>query len=245
MKFLNLVLYSQNDVFDKMMDITSKYYKTLKNVKTIYYRFDPNISSDFELKDNILLIKGTETFIPGILDKTIKAFEFVKNNKIIDDYDYLIRSNISTIVNFKNLEKEMIDIPFYGGVFAPTIDDFHVKNNNIIDEKLKGIQFVTGSGIILSKDSVKYLINNKHLLNTNIIDDVALGIFFNTNLKINPVVFDRKFWHVWYEHESISTFDIRNKIFFRCRNKNGINRKIDAQNLEMISEMLINENTSI
>lgn len=238
MNFLNLVLFSTDHSYGDMKDVSSKYYSTLKNVRTIYYRFDADIQSDYELRDNVLLIRGHETLIPGILDKTIKVLEYAVKNKLIDECDYILRTNVSTIVNFANLEREMLHVPFYGGVYAPTLQWLDPKYG-IVDDKWFGTQFVTGSGIIFSKDAVRYMLKNKNLLENTIIDDVAFGIFFARYLKTAPVVFDRKLWHVWYEHENISKNDLDTKVFFRCRDKHGANRELDVQHLKQIVDMLV------
>lgn len=238
MKFLNLVLFSTDHSYGEMKEVTLKYYSILKNVRTIYYRFDPDIQSDYELKDNVLLIKGRETFIPGILDKTIKALEYAANNQLIDECDYILRTNVSTIVNFANLEREMLHIPFYGGVHALTLqwlDPIY----GIVDDKWFGTQYVSGSGIVFSKDAIQYMLKNKNLLENTVIDDVAFGIFFARYLKTSPVVFDKKLWHVWYEHENISKNDIDLKVFFRCRDFDGMDRELDVQRLEQIIDMLV------
>ena len=52
------------------------YYSQCSTVTTYFYTFSPNINSDFEIREDILYIRGTETFIPGILDKTIKALQY-------------------------------------------------------------------------------------------------------------------------------------------------------------------------
>ena len=68
-KILNLVLYSKDNSYDKMYDITRRYYaKFYPQVKTIYYLFDDSISNP-TFKDDILLIPGKESYLPGILQK--------------------------------------------------------------------------------------------------------------------------------------------------------------------------------
>ena len=67
---LHLVLYSDEDYYNKMYEITRKYYKKFNNVKTIYYKFSSSIEDNYKLEDDILLIKGNESYIPGVLDKT-------------------------------------------------------------------------------------------------------------------------------------------------------------------------------
>ena len=70
--------------------ITRKYYSKFSNVKTIYYKFNEDLINEYDLKDDILIIQGKESFIPGILDKTIKAFQYIVDNYT---FDYVIRSN--------------------------------------------------------------------------------------------------------------------------------------------------------
>ena len=80
MKILHLVLYSKEEYYDKMKELTSNFYKLYnKNVDTYYYYFDENIKDNYELIENNLKIKGKESWIPGILDKTIKAFKYFEN----------------------------------------------------------------------------------------------------------------------------------------------------------------------
>ena len=73
--------------------------------------FSDKINEDYCLDGDMLLIKGVETFIPGILDKTVKAFKFFENK--YEEYDYITRTNISKIVNFdlllEELEKRPVD----------------------------------------------------------------------------------------------------------------------------------------
>ena len=107
LKYVNLVLYSEDREYDKMKEITEVYYDKFENVKTIYYKFDDKINDEYKMEGNLLKIKGKETYVPGILEKTIKSMEYVAN----DQYDYLVRSNISTIVNFKLLDEELIKTP--------------------------------------------------------------------------------------------------------------------------------------
>jgi len=109
LSILNLVLYSRDDSYDKMKNITSKYYKNFDYVHTYYYCYDSNLEQDYLLKDNILYIKGIETYTPGILQKTISALEYFKND--IPNYSYIVRSNISTIIRFDILEKSLRENP--------------------------------------------------------------------------------------------------------------------------------------
>ena len=169
-KILHLVLYSESEYYTEMLNITSKYYKILHNVDTIYYRFSNDIDNEYELLkyDNysILLIKGIETYSPGITVKTIKAFKYFEN--VINNYDYVVRTNISTIVNFNMLRSALYTNPIdYGG-------------GNVINRTYCYIQ---GTCIILSKSLTNNIIQSIDKMDINIIDDITISMFI---YEINP-----------------------------------------------------------
>ena len=92
-KILNLVLYSRDRIYDQMYTMLSNFYRRYRFLDTIFYVFDSSIINEYEREGDILKIKGSESLIPGVLDKTIKAFLWVNENLCINDYEYIIRSN--------------------------------------------------------------------------------------------------------------------------------------------------------
>ena len=135
--------------------------------------FDENLETEYELKDDILYIKGTETYIPGILDKTIKAFSYINNNY---DFDYIIRSNISTIVNFTLLTEYLQNISIqYGGGYKLIYYNDRFNTGDI--------EYASGTSIILSKNSLTKVLDNKQYIRYDIIDDVVLGLLFRDYLS--------------------------------------------------------------
>jgi hypothetical protein len=179
--YLHLVLFSNDPDYNCMYEITSNYYKKFTNVKTVYYTFSEDINDEYILVDDILYIKGTETYIPGITIKTIQSFEYFKNYP----FDYLIRSNISTIVNFdvlnKDLHKKNVE---YGGTVRK-IDAVDEKNG-IIDKTYFGVHYVLGTSIILSKNALYSLLSHKKYIHYDIIDDVSIGLLFKEHTSIKP-----------------------------------------------------------
>jgi hypothetical protein len=172
MHILHLVLYSPNEHYDKMYHITRRYYNTFNNIKTIYYHYSPDQSEEFILQDNILKIKGEEKYGPSITVKTIKAFEYF--DKDILSCDYVVRSNISTIVNFNLLQNHLqINAMDYGG---------HVLNlqwfdgsSGITTTELWGLNYVSGITIIMSSFFVKHMMDHSSFIRTDIVDDVSIG----------------------------------------------------------------------
>jgi len=235
LKILNLVLYSKGESYDKMYNITKKYYsKFYPQVQTIYYLFDESVTNPI-IKDNILLIPGKESYLPGILDKTIKAIELTRNM----DYDYLLRSNISTIVNIKLLLNYLVKHPNidYGGSWALT----HIRKgfrdplNGINNDRYSGLDFISGTGIVLSKNAVKILLENKDKIDYSIVDDISIGNFFQKNTNIKLATFNSS---LSYDEKDLSKYpkyiDL-NIIFHRNR---SLNRENDVKNMETISNIL-------
>jgi hypothetical protein len=178
---LHLVLYSDDEYYNKMYEITSKFYKKFNNVKTIYYKFSSTIENNYELFDDILLIKGNDTFVPGILDKTIKTFKYFENY----NFDYIVRSNISSIINFNLINFDNIN---YGGGNYMTLSNLD-PYSGIDDNKYYGIKFFQGTFIIFSKKMFKNIMNNIHFIDMNIIDDVAFGLLIQDHfLNIIPTI---------------------------------------------------------
>lgn len=232
---INLVLYSNDNQYNEMYKLTRKYYKLFEpNVKTIYYRFNDKIINNYELNDDILEIKGKESYIPGILDKTIKAFEYINKNY---DYDYIIRSNISTIINFNLLQEKLNSNNIeYGGILKWKLEWLD-KQAGITNNELFGTIYASGTGIILSNKSINLLLNNKDKINYNIIDDVSIGSFFHINYKnIKVISFDKQFLFVpdlnGNESKLIEFLKSKpNIIAYRNRNND---RKIDVKQMEII-----------
>ncbi len=126
----------------------------------------------YKLKKNELIIDTDDgTLNMGL--KTLLAFEWLLNNR---DFDYIVRPTPSSYVNFKNLKnfinENLLNEKF---VYCGKIQSTNDKNNNKID-------FVSGSTLILNKNSVKKIIDNKEMWDHSYWDDVALSLLMS---KIN------------------------------------------------------------
>jgi hypothetical protein len=253
MKLLNLVLYSDtidNQCYDEMFSLTREYYKRFSpNVKTIYYKY-ANIADDYNLVDDVLLIKGDETLIPGVLCKTIKAFEYVSNNGILDDYDVVVRSNISTVVNFELLiaKLEKTGIPYYTGAKVETLS----WDGGGCDYNQYGTKFACGISIILSKEAIHYIVANKDKIRMDIIDDVSIALFHKDHrpdmyppveigqYEYIPCFFTKNDGKILFNQEGLIEY-IKNKDIIFYRNNctfNWTQRKVDAIQMRVIIDYL-------
>tara|TARA_X000001036_G_C20668802_1_gene801689 strand:- start:778 stop:1512 length:735 start_codon:yes stop_codon:yes gene_type:complete len=147
--------------------------------------------------------------------KTLKALEWVDSNL---PFDYIFRTNTSSYVNYPNLvsylkkiNKEKVD---YCGFIG----------------KHKDIEFVSGSGIILSKVAVKTIIENKGQLDKNLVEDVAIGKILKIN-KIFPIMGKRK---DILSHRDLSNFTL-DAYHIRCRlDPFGYSRNLETYVLRFI-----------
>lgn len=224
-RILNLVLCSNIGAYESMYYITRSLYAKYKNVVTLYYMHKSNIINEYELIGDILYIKGDETFIPGILIKTVKAFIYGHNNY---NYDYIVRSNISTIVDFNLLSTYLINnIIKYGGSYRH-------------DGILTNDRFISGTGIIISRDTMKRFIENKNALHYDIIDDVAIGMLFNEKMNDIKMIGMNQYYRVVPrfngDYNKVKNFVNNNKYIF-YRNKHS-DREIDVVQMKHIANIL-------
>jgi len=218
-KILNLVLYSRDHIYDQMYTMLSNFYRRYRFLDTIFYVFDSSITNEYEREGDILKIKGSESLIPGVLDKTIKAFLWVNENLCINDYDYIIRSNISSIVEFDKCKTVLDQNKFdYGSFLLFTlewIDEYY----GICNKKYFGTKFASGTNIILKKDVFLYILNNIHKLDYSIVDDVAIGVLVKNIPNIIYSNFNSKQYYTFISETNKYT-GLNNYIVFRNRNKN-------------------------
>jgi hypothetical protein len=242
---LNLVLYSSDNggPYDRMRNLTDKYYKRFDFVTTYYYCFKPDLEKDFELQDNILYVKGDETFIPGILQKTIDAFEYFREE--IPKYKYVVRSNISTIIRFDLLQEDLKNNAVgYGCALCWNME--YNKNKAALPENT--IIFSSGTSIIFSPDVVMNIINNKDKLDMMKIDDASIGEFVQNEMpevEMQPVLKNTKNYGFHFvpdlkeDRDKIKELIQDNKIIF-FRNHNG-DRELDANQMAIIVDILSND----
>ena len=105
----------------------------------------------------------SESLVPGILHKTLRAMQYVHETCT---YDYLIRTNISTLWDLRHIEPLLLSCPtsrcYAGG------------------HNLHPMNIYSGVSIILTPDLVKECINQQHEFLIELPDDISIGLFMNT-----------------------------------------------------------------
>ena len=162
MKIIILIIADDTkQYYIDMQNIWKKYMNTHKQIKSYFIKFSQTIENNIiDEENNTIWIKGIETYIPGILDKTIKSFEHLIKNNI--EFDYVIRTNLSTIVLLDNLYNYLLTNPTdYAGPIG-IIPKKEIKNNIHYDKiDMDNKFFPSGTCIILSKNTINILLNDK------------------------------------------------------------------------------------
>jgi hypothetical protein len=233
MKLLNLIIYSTDiPEYEEMYKIQSAYLKKI-GIEHYFLIFSKNMKQMFGIDshvvshNNIIYFKGAESLVPGVLLKTLYGLEF-----FYKDYDYIIRSNISEIINFDLLRDKLSKNNFdYGGSQYKTLEwiDFRA---GVLDRTLWGHKFVQGNAVIFSNNFKKLIVQNKmRILHYNVVDDVAFGLLYDDlriehNLK-DVITFEEKINNSKYEEDII---------FYRNKHPD---RKIDVENMKNICDEIL------
>ena len=185
-KVLFLAIYNETPHYIQMYRSHVNYLNYLKhkfnnNNPTYYFVIFKDLGNKEYLVDDknyMLYINGIETFVPGILDKTIKALDVI-HNKLKLEYDFIFRTNISTFIHFENTfsylknfadpKKEM----FYIGPLLRL--QWLDRACGIFDKRYWGTAYCAGTCIMMSYALVENIIINREKIHYNIIDDVSIG----------------------------------------------------------------------
>jgi mannosyltransferase OCH1-like enzyme len=173
-----------------MLELQQKYIHKFSNLDYFFVKFDENINENIVVDycNNIITIKGVETLL-NITQKTILALEYFINKTDIH-YDYIIRTNISTIINITKLFEFLRKLPstnVYTGGKLETLLWYDPKSGineeSVVQLNLYKLNYIQGFGVIFSNDVINFILNNKYLINYSLVDDVTIGHFLRENLK--------------------------------------------------------------
>ena len=207
MKVLILIISSDTEpVYDEHRKVWLSYMNSKKEIECyfIQYRDGPQA-----IEGNTFWLEGKESF-SAIITKTLDSLDyFLKRGS----YDFIIRTNMSSLWNFNALLKYLETLPsekVYNGFIG------HFNN----------FQFASGSGYIMTSDICNLLIQNRQLVESYPeLDDVAVGFSLN-KLGINPS---------WGRRNCTLIYD---ETSYHYRFKN-IDRSVEKNNMIRILNLII------
>ena len=230
MKICIVIIYSYSELYVKMKKALHKYYSS-KDISFYFVEFNNTAG----LIENTIYVKGEEHLL-HILEKTIKSFDYILKNV---DFDFIIRTNISTVIDIKNLRTFLTNIPstgIYCGGNKNKLSWLDYRSG-IYDTTHFGTTFVQGTSIILSKDVVELMCKNSNEFNYNIVDDLSIGIFFkkyDTILqKSDP--YNAKFIYVNNKSTNINEIIDKDAVFYRNVSDD---RNTDADRIIVLTDYL-------
>ena len=223
------------EYYVQMQNIWNKYINTHPNIKCFFIKFNPNIEQDVLEEKSTIWIKGVESYIPGILEKTMISLKYLVENNV--DFDYIFRTNLSSVINFNFLYNFITtNLIEYGGpqhaityrqIARPKLDIYLKK----IDPSNR--YFPGGTGIVMNLHCVKKLIeeNANNNIDYNIIDDVSIGLTLSKYFKFTPIKrYDmiKTIKKIQY----IQKVEINPDIFlYRCKDEQNHIKTINIMNL--------------
>lgn len=197
------------------------------NIKCYFIEFNNNIDENIILDEinNIIYIKGKETYIPGILDKTIKSIQYIVSQNI--EFNYILKTNLSTFVVLDKLYNYLLNYPIdYGGPLG-TISNFPEYKKYIDKIDKTNRFFPSGTGILMSKIVVNKLLEN--IPDYTFIDDLSIGLVLSRYFKFN--VLERQDFIDKIKNKKIITKD--NLFLYRCKYINN------STNIETLNKLLL------
>lgn len=173
-KAILLILASDNlPVYQEFRKIYQEYLYSNPNIKVFFVYGNQHT---FEPQEYDLIYDDVEeNYYPGMITKTIKAMEFIDKNY---EYEFLVRTNLSTFWDFDRLLSRLDKQPKQKCV-----------TGTLRQCKYKGKQsplYVAGVNLVLSNDMVKEIIKHKEeMCNWDLPEDWALSQIF-INMSITP-----------------------------------------------------------
>lgn len=193
----------------------------------IEFYFYSYCESDFSITNHNINFKGQETFIPGILNKTINVFS------MFSEYDYIMRINATTFVDMtkvefgcenynmtvkdatsKNGERQNFD--YYGYLNSTSLDE-NIKYGVTKEflEKNGSIPFVSGKCIILSNKAINKFLSNG--IDRTVMDDISIALSLR-EYKIDHI----NSFSDYVNNKSVITICSSPEIMKECIEMNGI-----------------------
>jgi hypothetical protein len=204
--------------------ILRSYLPFCKSIEYYFIQYKPdtdpiwvNNVNNHKFVDDFLYLKGNESFIPGILDKTIHAMRLFN----LDNYDFFIRTNLSSFFILDKFISFLESLPRKELYCSPALSWSLTED---------GKQYY-GSGclIILSMDCAKFLCRDNCILNgrCETYDDIVIGreLWYIGGYKIMDIVHRRDIFDIiTTDTNKLQTVidDIDNDVvYIKVRNENA------------------------
>lgn len=202
-KLLILILASEEPPYIDVQKNGQEKTWAKNNDSIVYYYYNKYAKNNYFLNNRYLYMPGIES-LDNCGKKTLDAFEYVIKNI---EFDYIFRTNISSYINIEKIHN-----------ICETFNNSSIYAGYKGIDKITNIPFASGSGILLSKDYIKLLIENKHSLKYSLIDDVMIGDFFK-NINVEILNIDKFDFLIPEDGIKLLNDNVLKYPYFRCKSK--------------------------
>jgi hypothetical protein len=238
--YMNIIILIIDDDSHPCYSLNRNIWNKLINilrgkVKIFFIRLDTKYQNT-TIEDNTIYINGNESFIPGILHKTIEAMRYCLENFSVD---YFFRTNISSFIHYDNLCYKILELQNQHGIdfVSAIIGECRINIEGFSEPQQ--VYFPSGSGFIMSANIAKNMTNG--LLDYTLIDDVAIGVYLKLqNISIilgNRIDFSQ---HRIFSYETIMKhlYKIKTNYHYRLKMPYNKSRDLEHQLMNNLLEML-------
>lgn len=254
LSILHLVLYSDTDpVYVAMRAQTMQWYRATaedpdQQVLTLYYCWNPLLPKGayrYQEQEMLLELGGEETFLPGILAKTMQTFCLLSGTLDLTQVDYVVRSNVSSVIDFRVLCRYLEEGPVvHYGCSRRNHIDYQDAKYGLTDDRYAGLTYGTGCCLLFSLEAFQWLCQPEALarIDYSVIDDVALGALLTEKYgPVQRIPYPRSHLVVpSHATQSSLAKSVRSQQVAVYRNQNGPQqRQTDLQHIEWIVRALL------
>jgi hypothetical protein len=164
-RVVNLVIYDEALEHERLMrHELARLARHTHDVTQLFVSMSPRCDA-VHRRDGVLYVPGRESYVPGILHKTLEAMAYCARHLA---FDFIVRSNISTVIDFERLPlHELTDTLVYASAYMWNKDD-------------RSRAFASGTNIILNRAAVDFMLLHRGRMRRETIDDVAVGALMSS-----------------------------------------------------------------
>ncbi len=182
-RVLILSIYSDSPLYRQMLEQQRKYInRDNENIKYYFIQFRKQMN-EVEIDNDFIYVNGVEDRMK-ITEKTLKSMKYILKDSKNEHYDFIVRTNISTIIHFNNLIDFLGSIP-KNNIYCtgcPLNLQWIDTSSGIYNTSLFGTIYASGTSIILSNDVAEFMVDNLSKFRHDIVDDVSIGVFMKKYL---------------------------------------------------------------
>jgi hypothetical protein len=164
-----LVLASNNNqIYKNCRKIWKQYMNVDPSIKVffVYGKIQPNNILEYYDPDSDIIFENIEESYPVLIQKTIEAFKIIKT-KI--EFDFLIRTNLSTFWDFNKLHLHLNDLP---------VTNCYSGDGPLPNYNAQGY-YLSGTDTIVTPEMINSIILNEHKVDFQTVEDAAMGKYFH------------------------------------------------------------------